>query len=103
LVLELVRGEAAAVLGHASGEQIDPQRPFGEVGFDSLTAMELRNRLAQATGLRLPATLVFHHPTPERLATHLKECVEGSVPSVGDDPDIEGIRDAGESTPSSSD
>ncbi|MGW1720846.1 alpha/beta fold hydrolase, partial [Streptomyces sp. NPDC002156] len=70
-LLDLVRAQAAAVLGHTSGQAVDPRRGLLELGMDSLTTLELRNRLATATGLLLPPDAVFRNGSAEAIAQHL--------------------------------
>ena len=82
LVLELVRGEVAAVLGYESGAEIDPERFFNELGFDSLAAVETRNRLAEASGVAMPLTLVFDYPTAGSLAAYVLEQAESNDEST---------------------
>ncbi|MGX1133658.1 acyl carrier protein [Streptomyces glaucescens] len=72
MVLNVVREAAAVVLGHGDASLIDADRPFTDLGFDSLTAVEFRNRLGGATGVWLSATAVFDHPSPAALAKLLR-------------------------------
>ncbi|WP_443732100.1 type I polyketide synthase [Streptantibioticus silvisoli] len=88
-LLDLVRDCATAVLGHRDARSVGSRQPFRDLGFDSLTAVELRNLLNSETGLRLPSTLVFDYPTPAALADHLS----GALFPAGDDGDDAGHGD----------
>jgi acyl carrier protein len=82
-LLHLVRTEAAAVLGHGAAGDIAADLAFKDIGFDSLTAVELRNRLSRATGLWLPATAVFDHPSPAALVRHMRLALATAEPAAG--------------------
>ncbi|MGW7368662.1 SDR family NAD(P)-dependent oxidoreductase [Streptomyces sp. NPDC054841] len=83
VVLEYVRTEAAVVLGYPESEPVPAGQRFLELGFDSLSAVELRNRLGAATGTRLPATAVFENPTPQALAAYLTRRLSSATPQAG--------------------
>ena len=79
VLLDLVRSHIATVLGTSSPEAIDPDRAFQELGFDSLTAVEMRNRLKSATGLALSPTLIFDYPNPAALAGYIHHALVGAT------------------------
>ncbi|MFD8708749.1 SDR family NAD(P)-dependent oxidoreductase, partial [Kitasatospora sp. NPDC059648] len=82
-LLDFLGRHIATVLGHDPSAAIDPESSFKDLGFDSLTAVELRNTLSKAVGIRLPATLTFDHPTPGAIARHLREeLLSSAVPQV---------------------
>ncbi|WP_042375284.1 type I polyketide synthase, partial [Streptacidiphilus neutrinimicus] len=79
LLTDLVTSHVAAALGYPGPEAVDTGRAFKELGFDSLTAVELRNRLGAAAGIKLPATLIYDHPNTVALVRHLDEELSGAV------------------------
>lgn len=91
LILEMIRSNAASVLGHASAENVPADSTFTDLGFDSLGAVEFRNLVNLATGAKLPATVVFDHPTPSDLARYI--CAE-IVPEHSPPADLLGRLDA---------
>ncbi|WP_343708238.1 type I polyketide synthase [Mycobacterium sp.] len=84
-LVELVCANAAIVLGHPAGEDIDAERAFQDSGFDSMTGVELRNRLSSDVGLALPRTLIFDYPTPAALAEHLHQLLRRSGAGVSEE------------------
>ncbi len=77
VTVDFVRRHAAAALGYPSADSVEAERPFKELGIDSVSAVELRNRLAKASGVSLPPSLIFDHPTPAAVATALRSAIEG--------------------------
>lgn len=85
LLQEFIGARAAEILGYPSGHRVEADQDFLETGFDSLTVVELRNHLREATGLRLPAAVVFEHRTPALLAAHLDTQMEGGTGETGEE------------------
>ncbi|WP_424533747.1 SDR family NAD(P)-dependent oxidoreductase [Sphaerisporangium viridialbum] len=85
-LLRLVQDHGATVLGHGTSTALDPERPFKALGFDSLTALELRNHLSHHTGLKLPPTLIFDHPSPRALCAYLDSRFSSVIPKESSDP-----------------
>ncbi|WP_411147051.1 type I polyketide synthase, partial [Streptomyces sp. x-80] len=85
---EIVRAEAAAVLGHADSDGIRPADSFQQIGFDSLMAVEFRNRLGTAVGVSLPTGLVFDHPTPDDVVTYIDERLGGAATAAAPEPAV---------------
>ncbi|MGW8781590.1 type I polyketide synthase [Streptomyces sp. NPDC055796] len=94
-LVDLVRAHAAAILGHSGAASIGKSREFKELGFDSLSAVEFRNSLAEATGLRLPATLVFDYPNSQSLAEHFAEELRPREGDAGAGSDLDPDSDEG--------
>ncbi|MFC0599784.1 type I polyketide synthase [Streptomyces palmae] len=91
-LLDFVRTEVAVQLGHADPSTVEPDRPFRELGFDSLAAVGFRNRVTETTGLRLATTVVFDHPTAQALAEHLHQELFGGPETTGT-PEVPSVLD----------
>ncbi|WUA11976.1 SDR family NAD(P)-dependent oxidoreductase [Nocardia sp. NBC_01377] len=93
ILIDLVRTNAAGVLGHDSTAGVDPEKAFRDLGFDSLTAVEMRNRLNTATGLRLPVTVIFDYSSVTALARHVGELVLGTGADAPEPPPVVSLDD----------